>query len=196
MGPRTPALEGALEIAESYLKSHFYTELRTNQQLGYIVNAWKMRMEDVLSFCFLIQSGDFQATELQKRVMSYLPQFVKAFKSLSSEEFEELRQSVISAKLEKTTSISEETDRLFSIILKRNGDFDYVSADLEALLQLTSTEVFQVVQDKLSPEKQRSIYFLMNAKGVEASPVTGSKIEDINSFKLGFEGIESFVEPY
>ena len=57
IGQRNPKMKAALMVIDSLMQPQFYNELRTSQQLGYIVNSGMTVMEKTLGLIFIIQSG-------------------------------------------------------------------------------------------------------------------------------------------
>ena len=71
-----------------------FDELRTKQQLGYIVWSFNHRMEDRLFLRFVIQSGTYGPFELSKRVEEWFKSSGDLFENLSEEAFENHRKSL------------------------------------------------------------------------------------------------------
>ena len=79
----------------SIVESDFYTQMRTNQQLGYIVWSFQQRMEDRIFFRMVIQSSTHGPFEMSKRVNAWLKSTDKLFAKLNDQEFERHRKALI-----------------------------------------------------------------------------------------------------
>ncbi len=183
VGPTNPDLRGALLVISRALSPRFYTELRTNQQLGYIVHAGMNQMEKTLGWIFLVQSGEYPAGELQQRIESYILRFIDEFQNLSDAEFDTLRNAVINAKLERSSTIAEQASRLFYVAFEKDAEFDHVSEDIEAVEALSKAKTIEIAKRYLSAGKKRSLVVQMVGKSHQDMAVPGSRIDSVEGFK-------------
>ena len=102
--PKTRAL--AALIGKS-VEQPFYTEMRTNQQLGYIVASYPMNYDETYYLNFLIQSGDYPADDLNSRANTFISSTPKIVEELTDETFQQLIDSAIEKLERKPMSISE-----------------------------------------------------------------------------------------
>ncbi|HIL88329.1 MAG TPA: hypothetical protein EYM25_06425 [Deltaproteobacteria bacterium] len=180
---RTPRLRTALMVLSTALQPQFYNELRTQQQLGYIVNAGYTELEETLGLVFMIQSGRYDPNALQQRVDAYFPKFLEGLSQIPEAQLDTLKRSVLGGKLRRSTSISEETSRLFSIIRNRDADFDYNSREIDALQRLTVADLQDILRTHLPPERQRRLVLRMVGSAHEDGPPSGNRIDTIAEFK-------------
>ena len=180
---RTPRLRTAMMVLSNALQPQFYNELRTQQQLGYIVNAGYTELEETLGLVFMIQSGRYNPNTLQQRVDAYFPKFLAGLSQVSEAQLDKLKRSVLSGKLRRSTSTSEETSRLFSIIRNRNADFDYNSREINALQRLTVPDLQDILHTHLALERQRRLVLRMVGSVHEDGPAVGNHINTIDEFK-------------
>ena len=180
---RTPRLRTAMMVLSNALQPQFYNELRTQQQLGYIVNAGYTELEETLGLVFMIQSGRYNPNTLQQRVDAYFPKFLAGLSQVSEAQLDKLKRSVLSGKLRRSTSTSEETSRLFSIIRNRNADFDYNSREINALQRLTVPDLQDILHTHLALERQRRLVLRMVGSVHEDVPAVGNHINTIDEFK-------------
>ncbi|MBF0276245.1 MAG: insulinase family protein [SAR324 cluster bacterium] len=183
VGKSDPKLRGAMLIIANALRSQAYSELRTQQQLGYTVFADFSQMEETLGWMVLVQSGEYPAGVLQERIEAFLPKFIESFKNTSKSEFENYKQSVINAKLEKASSISGEADELFYSAFKKDADFDFVSNDIKAVESLTQNDVIEILEATLSPDRKPKLVIQVLGNSHQETPITGNIIENIPRFK-------------
>jgi insulysin len=93
------------------IRAPFFTELRTKQQLGYIVSAAYSRRHGLPAVRFGIQSSNTHPDELEKRVEAFLSDKQEWVKNMSDSEFEESRQGLIAKLTAKDGSFSERAQR-------------------------------------------------------------------------------------
>ena len=180
---RTPRLRTAMMVLSNALQPQFYNELRTQQQLGYIVNAGYTELEETLGLVFMIQSGRYNPNTLQQRVDAYFPKFLAGLSQVSEAQLDKLKRSVLSGKLRRSTSTSEETSRLFGIIRNRDADFDYNSREIDALQRLTVPDLQDILHTHLALERQRRLVLRMVGSVHEDGPAVGNHINTIDEFK-------------
>jgi insulysin len=83
IGQLSPKLQGALLLIDNLIQPQFYNELRTSQQLGYIVNSGMTLLEETLGLVFMVQSGEYDTEILEKRIYVFLLNFFESLKELS-----------------------------------------------------------------------------------------------------------------
>ncbi|MGK5092010.1 insulinase family protein [Deltaproteobacteria bacterium TL4] len=183
VGQTNPELQGALLVISKMLQPLFYTEMRTQQQLGYLLDAGMTQEEKTLGLLFLIQSGKYSPGELQQRVDAYFPTFIESLLKLPPNEVEALKKAVINAKLKKPSSIAEQASRLFSIAFEKEAQFDHVSEDILAVEKIQLETLSEVVRQYLMPpsRKRLNLRFLGNTH--KDVPVNETPITSIDAFK-------------
>ena len=75
------------EVLASMLEQPFYGELRTKQQLGYIVGASLKMSEGARSLTFSVQSSVADSSYLTGKVFEFLESFVSTLEKVTDAEF-------------------------------------------------------------------------------------------------------------
>ena len=101
VGNDSPNMRAKSSIVAAALQQPFYTEMRTNQQLGYIVWSYSSAKDETYFLSFLIQSGVYPADELDKRADAFLLSSPSILKEMDENMFQQLIKSEIE-KLEKS----------------------------------------------------------------------------------------------
>ena len=125
VGDKDPALLAQVSMLASIVESDFYTQMRTNQQLGYIVWSFQQRMEDRIFFRMVIQSSTHGPFEMSKRVNAWLKSTDKLFDKLNDQEFERHRQALIVDLEKEGDSIGAVLSDLYAFAVDEKGDFSY-----------------------------------------------------------------------
>jgi secreted Zn-dependent insulinase-like peptidase len=183
IGQRNPKMKAALMVIDSLMQPQFYNELRTSQQLGYIVNSGMTVMEKTLGLIFIIQSGEYNTEILEQRMDAFLEKFYHSLKELPDSELNKIKKSVLHSKLQKTTSVSSEAGRLFTIAFENNAEFDFNSEEIKALAKLTKEDILEVVSSYLLPSRQRKLILRMSGKDHESGKSSGKLIKSMAKFK-------------
>ena len=183
IGQLNPKLQASLLVIDNLLQPQFYNELRTSQQLGYIVNSGMTLMEKTLGLIFLVQSGEYDAEILEQRMDVFLTKFYKSLEDIPEKDFTKIKKSVLHSKLQKTTSVSSEADRLFTIAFERNAEFDLNSKGITALEELKPEDILSVVNNYMLPSNQRRLILRMTGKNHPEGESAGKPIISIADFK-------------
>lgn len=106
------------------LKTPFFNELRTKQQLGYSVFAY-FRTTDLLPGVQLaIQSARFGPSVLRARVDAFLKAYHQTFKAMPQADFEQIRAGLIANLEEKDTQLMDRSRRYASALYDGVQTFD------------------------------------------------------------------------
>ena len=175
-GQSEPRLRGALLIVGRHLREDFYFHMRTQQQLGYIVWAGMGQELQRLNMYFIVQSGEYGADELARRMEKYLEEYAERFAALPPEQFEKLRQAVINAKLERPKNLEESARRLFWVAYELDGNFDHVSEDISAVESLQREDVQRQLERVLQPPSRGRLRIHLVGKQHRAAPLSGQPV--------------------
>jgi insulysin len=182
IGERSFKEQAVSSMVASVVESDFYTQMRTNQQLGYIVWSFQNQVEERLFFKMIIQSAGYGPFELQKRVEDWMKKSGKLFNNLSDEEFEKHRKSIIVSLEKKGESIAEVAGDLYYFAVDEKGDFDFKKKLVKAVKNLTKEEVvkagLRILQD---PQVARSIILMRSRSNKDKVPE--GVLSDVPSLK-------------
>ena len=84
---------------------------------------------------------------------AFLEKFHSSLKNLTDQELNKIKKSVLHSKLQKSTSVTGEAGRLFTIAFDRNAEFDKNSRGIKALGKLTPEDIQNIVSSYLLPSK-------------------------------------------
>lgn len=163
----------AVQMIAKILQTDFYTQMRTEQQLGYIVQNDGGRIDKShLALTFLIQSGDYGPAELNKRVETWLQTAVAAFDNMSDEDFLTFKIGTAQGYMGAPTEMLRKQQQLFSIATsKDNPEFDGQMKMLKAFKELTKADLAAVAHELLDGrEAARTIVEVRSRNSTEAVP--------------------------
>ncbi len=139
-GAETPKNDALLGLIGLLIQQPFYTELRTRQQLGYVVWSSKSSFLRLNGFQFVIQSSSANPKKLTQRILAFLQTFGVKLQQMSNDEFDTFRQALIKKLNESPQNLAEEAGRDWSRIKRGTYDFNFIPAQLAALKKLTLEE--------------------------------------------------------
>ncbi|MCK2185382.1 insulinase family protein [Halomonas getboli] len=123
-GPdRSLASQARLAVLGRLLETPFYQQLRTEQQLGYVVNAGYQPLLDAPGLSLLVQSPSTDSDTIQERIDAFLSDFGDRLGELDDEALAPYRQAVHDDLLTRDPSLSARTNRLWQALAMNDGDF-------------------------------------------------------------------------
>lgn len=157
----TPKLRAAAKVLGNFVSEPFYTELRTKQQLGYIVGAGNSASLQQYLQLFVIQSSGYDADDLRTRAETFLATLPDLLAKLPDAQFATLIAGARSEIEEKPKSIAEKAALMFSLGYDYAGDWDRRDETLDALSKLTKADVEALLNNILDPASRRRIVVLL-----------------------------------
>lgn len=115
----------------------FYTQLRTEEQLGYAVFAFPMSVGRQWGLGFLLQSSDKQPSALWARYQAFFPTAEDRLRKMSAEEFAQIQQAVIAQVTQAPQTLGEEASQISKDFDRGNMRFDSRDKVVAEIKQLT-----------------------------------------------------------
>ncbi|MBE2215927.1 MAG: insulinase family protein [Opitutaceae bacterium] len=185
LGEATPEIRAATMMLANLIEEPFYSELRTRQQLGYIVFGGAGDEENSCFAFFIIQSGDHPAGELRSRAEAFIAQIPGMLPSLTEEDWATLVGGVRAELEKKDKSIAERAGCLFGLAYDYDGDWDRREETLAALLKLNKERLAEILAAALAPETRRMRTFLGFSRDHEMAEPVEPTIGDRALWKKG-----------
>ncbi len=130
-------------LAEALIAERFFSELRTEQQAGYVTNAEFQRFRHVPGLNFYIQSPYQSAEKIESEIVNYLIDFTDDLSALTDSDFQK-QVAVLQVQFEKPAdNLSTEAYRKWRSIRHENKDFDYRNKIAESLSKITKTDFIE-----------------------------------------------------
>lgn len=127
-----------------------FDQLRTKEQLGYIVFTGPKSAATTMGYRVIIQSE--KPTEyLEERINAFLAMFGKSLEGMSQEEFESHKKSIINKRLEKLKNLDQESSRLWSHISNEYLDFLQREHDVEHIKPLQKSDMVEFFNHYIHP---------------------------------------------
>ena len=149
------------KIAKLYLLAQIadepaFDQLRTKEQLGYVVFSGAIAQVTTAVFHVLIQS-EKHAKYLEKRIENFLKILQKEILDMPEERFESHKKSVINKKLEKLKNLNQEGNRFWGHISNEFYHFEQVDDDVARIKPLTKSQMIEFFDKYIDPSsKERS----------------------------------------
>lgn len=183
VGLDTPELRAKSIVIGKAIQQPFYTEMRTNQQLGYIVWSNVFNRDDLYFLSFAIQSGAYPADELNTRADKYISSLPEYIKSMDSTTFNQIVESSIEELEKSPKSISERGNKLKNLVFEFEADFDRDKKTIAALRQIKKQEVLNLMEETVGKEKRKMVNTLVFANEHQNKKKLESSFKDVKLWK-------------
>ena len=182
-----PATRAAALVLSNFLSEPFYSELRTKQQLGYIVGANTSGSLRQRYFTFVIQASGYAPDDLRTRAETFIATLPAALAALGNDEWTTLVAGARSTLEEKPKNIADKAESFFSLAYSYDGEWDRRQAALAALTTLTKDQAAALLTRTLAPETARRRTILLHSKNhPPAAPIVPT-FTDRNTWKAARE---------
>jgi insulysin len=127
-----------------------FDQLRTKEQLGYVVWSGVRIAETTLAYRIIIQS-ERTPDYLESRIDAFLGSYEQTIQDMSESAFEGHKRSLITKRLEKLKNLTQESSRLWSHI--ENEYFDFELGRFIPAILLFNTNSFAAYHDAAQIQK-------------------------------------------
>ena len=183
IGEDSPETRAVSNIISKSIQQPFYTEMRTNQQLGYIVWSYARSLDESYYLNFLIQSGVYPADELDKRANAFIDTAPEFLREMDQETYQQLIDSAIEELEKKPMSISERAAKLKTLIFEHEADYKRDQKTIEALRALDKDFLVSYLERVLSKDSRKMVNVLSFAEGHENKTKAKNSFGELNSWK-------------
>ncbi|KAK9727334.1 hypothetical protein RND81_05G274200 [Saponaria officinalis] len=184
-------LKGYSDLFDEIVQEPLFNQLRTKEQLGYVVQCGPRITYRVFGFCFCVQSSKYDPAYLLDRIDNFVDGLKDLLEALDDGSFESFKSGLIARLLEKDPSLTYETDRHWNqVVDKRYTMFDLAAKEAEVLVNIKKSDLiewYSLYFGKASPKCRRLAIRVWGCntdfKGAEAQETSMQKISDPTAFK-------------
>jgi insulysin len=159
MGEMDVRTNAALSVLHHLLREPAFNQLRTEEQLGYIVHSSvKTNGDNIKGVLILIQGDAQDPIFMNDRIEVFLESFRTKLVQMTVEDFENNVDSVCQSLLQKDKSLGEESSRYWHVITNRSYRFRRLADIAREARTLNKTEVLRLYDRYLlrgSPTRQK-----------------------------------------
>lgn len=184
-----PKKSAMWKMISTILNPFFYTELRTNEQFGYVVFSDQYAFEDVLGYMFVVQSPKSSPESIQASFTKWSSRVDNYFSLFPVAQFENARKSIIAELRKKETNIDDKFSLLNTIVNIYDGDFTYkdkIIAELEKMSMADVVAEFSLFVQSVELSSSITIFVYQNGLRVEDKNAK-DLMSNINKFKESLE---------
>ncbi len=156
--------QAKMVLLRQILESPFYSQLRTEQQLGYIVFLTSMKVKAVPGSLFVVQSPRASVEEIKQAITTFIDS------TTIPDDLSVFQESVASNWLEKPTTLSDQSSRYWRNILRDDKSFSYRERIVKAINQTSGEELREYFRETMA-NSLMSMWFVASKDSQEQSPV-------------------------
>lgn len=134
-----------LLLLNQFMQPHLFNQLRTHEQLGYLVGSTYMPIEQRPHLLLYVQSNQYDAEHLSARIQVFLDDFCAQLSSLAEQELENIQRALIRKLREPDTNLRLRSQRLWSSISQEQVVFER----LEQMAQLLESHTTSFFAEKM-----------------------------------------------
>ncbi|XP_074574217.1 nardilysin-like [Curcuma longa] len=155
VGIEATRLRAITDLFSNIIEEPCFNQLRTKEQLGYVVECGPRMTYRVLGYCFRVQSSEYNPIHLHGRIDNFINGLRDLLESLDDESFESHRSGLIAEKLEKDPSLLYETGNYWDQIVDKRYLFDILKLEAEELKSIKKSEIIDWFNEYLRPESSK-----------------------------------------
>jgi len=192
-----------IEVISAIISEPFYEELRTRQQLGYIVSSGVKALEETRNLNLVVQSTIAPAEKLTTKVLGFLDAFRKdRLEKLTEADVTRFVKGVIERKTDPEKDLIIEVTRNWAEIVSGRYKFDRPQAEAAVLLEVNKLDVLEFWDKFISAKAPAGRRILVS----EVVPEVGAAVSERpqmsytnpsgytgnNPLRLGADDVESY----
>jgi insulysin len=171
-------------LANHVLASTFFHELRTRQQLGYVVGTGNLPLNRHPGLILYIQSPVAGPQELLDAIELFIDDFYLVLMELSAQTWQESKQGLLSQLQEKDANLRTRSQRLWVSIGSRDFHFNQREKVAEAVAAMSRAELIRFLRSLRSGRADRVILCSYGDQHQENEHIQdGELIEDLELFQ-------------
>jgi len=173
---KSPKAHVLIELLNAIISEPFYNDLRTQQQLGYIVSSGVRGIAGTRTISFIVQSSVAASAKLSVSIFKFLDSVeTDIIKKLSDADIAVYAKSLIDQKTEPDKDLATEVTRNWSEISSGRLEFDRVQNEAKALLDVSKEDLIEYWRTLYVKDGRRMLITeMIPRQGDAASPLPAS----------------------
>jgi len=169
-------------LAASMLRQAYFSSLRTEQQLGYVVSVNNQVLRDRSGLAFVVQSPVASAAQLERATQEFLNQHIDTVTAMPEEAFASYQQGLIGRLVERDKNIRQRGQRLWSNLDLGVTTFDMREQIARAVGDLTKADMVAHLTREAARFNDDRLLVYSNGQFEEA-PIGGAELGSVQDFK-------------
>jgi insulysin len=171
----------------------YFSELRTNQQLGYVARAMPTVNKGYIGLMAMLQSPKYPSLELQEKSNAFLTGLLKKkTETLTDEEIKPVKSALVNELLTKPNTLSERFGQFRDGVLNYDGQFEVNKEVAEEMKKITAKDLKDFIQQKFFDTKPAILNLFYYGAGTKIPKKLPGKVFE----KTGDVKDWIYVDPY
>ncbi len=155
--------QAALVVLNAFLDKAFFAQLRTQDQLGYVVQSMPYPVDDVPGYLMMVQSSNTDLAKIKARIDKFRQDYLAEVKLIDPAAIDATKQAMIANIMQKPTDFYKEAGRYAGEFWLAKYAFDGRDRHLTALKMLTKDDIVKIYEDLLLNDKSSGM--LLQTRG-------------------------------
>ncbi|MAD74758.1 MAG: peptidase M16 [Rheinheimera sp.] len=139
-------------LANHLMSPHYFHQLRTEQQMGYLVGTGYVPINTLPGMAFYIQSPNFDCSALYQATVAFFKEFLEQIEEMPEESFVDLKQGLTAQLAERDSSLGGRAKRLWLALGQDDTQFDLTNRIISALAELDKTHFTDLLSELLADD--------------------------------------------
>jgi protease-3 len=164
-----------LAVLNSLFSNAFFMQLRTHEQLGYVVTSFNYPVDEIPGFIMLVQSSNTDLPGIKARMDKFRQDYLTTLKATDAAEIEQAKQAMIANVLQKPTDFYAEASLYSTEFWNAKYQFDARDRYLAALQKVTKDDLVNIYQQLLLNDKTGKALLQLRGTNFNAKPFVPTK---------------------
>ena len=170
------------QVMASIISLPFYAQLRTKEQLGYIVGAQFTEQDNFPGLLLTIQSPTTLPEQLDERVTAFLNQFQRKVDELTDDVLQEHKDGIVAGLTEPSPNLYSAGDDFWTDIDDNYPEFDQRDHLIKATRAITVKDIQTLYSQILKQKKQFRVYGYNKNSIPEHAPISCNAPDFLKQF--------------
>ena len=159
-----------LVILNALLDKAFFTQLRTNEQLGYVVQSLPYPVDDMPGYAMMVQSSNSDLGKIKARMDKFRADYLAELKAIEPARIEQTKQALMANITQKPTDFYKEASIYAGEFWHAKYDFDGRDRHLNALKMVTKEDLIKMYETLLLNDKNSGILLQIRGTNSKDAP--------------------------
>lgn len=164
-----------LVILNAFLDKAFFMQLRTNEQLGYVVQSMPYAVDEVPGYAMLVQSSNSDLVKIKARIDKFRNEYLAELKAVSPAAIEATKQAMIANIMQKPTDFYKEAGRYTGEFWHAKYEFDRRDRHLTALKMVTKEDLIKIYEELFLNDKSSGMLLQIRGNNFKDAPFAAVK---------------------
>ena len=165
-------------LVAQMLHNPYFSQLRTEQQLGYVVGVSNRAVANRAGISFIVQSPVQGAAYLEQATRTFLDGYLDAWPELGDDEIKRQKLGLINNLLEKPKNLGELSGRYVSDLRRGFYSFDRRTQMAELVENFTRAQILEFIQGLSKDLDARRLAIYSTGQFEDSVPEKGVLLED------------------